>query len=176
MPRLMSVAYTKDQVRARAKRVTRRTGWWLDKNGKRILKPGDLLTLCEKVMGRNGAPLVRICDVEVIDVRREPLYLCVIDWDTEGPLEGFPDITAQEFMRLYFVDAQGIQTSDDVTRIEWRYLDECPCLPGAPDHVCCEGGYDPYAELDCLHEHFIEDESGNRLCVRCDHTWWEDPL
>lgn len=27
------------------------------------------------------------------------------------------------------IDAQGIQPDDPVTRIEWRYLDDCNCLP-----------------------------------------------
>lgn len=31
-------------------------------------------------------------------------------------------------------------------------------------------------ERPCLHTAFIEDEWGHRLCVRCDHEWWEDPL
>ncbi|HET7690018.1 MAG TPA: hypothetical protein VFK41_06555 [Nocardioidaceae bacterium] len=177
MARLMSVAFTEQAVIERRKTVTRRKGWWEDRNGRRLIKPGDHLTLCRKVMGRKpGEQLVRLAEVQVVDVRREPLYLCVADWNREGPAEGFPDLTAQEFMRQFFVDAQGMATDDDVTRIEWRYLDECPCLPGAPSHDCCEGGYDPNEPIECRHEHYIEDESGHRLCVRCDHTWWEDPL
>ena len=67
MPRLMSVSLTETQVRARTKTVTRRAGWLM-------LRPGDRLTLCRKVMGRRkGEPLERITDVEVISVRREPL-------------------------------------------------------------------------------------------------------
>lgn len=31
-------------------------------------------------------------------------------------------------------------------------------------------------EEPCAHEHFIEDEWGNRLCVRCDYEWWVGPL
>src|SRR5690606_16125326 len=67
MSRLMSVAHTEQAVRDRTKTVTRRVGW-------RFLKAGDTLTLCRKVMGRKpGEPLEPICDVEVVDVRREPL-------------------------------------------------------------------------------------------------------
>lgn len=67
MPRLMAVSLTEQQVRARTKTVTRRAGW-------RMLRPGDRLTLCKKVMGRRrGEPLDRIAMVEVISVRREPL-------------------------------------------------------------------------------------------------------
>lgn len=128
MPRLMSVAMTKQAVVERRKTVTRRKGWWTDKNGRRILKPGDRLTLCEKVQGRKpGEPLVRLCDVEVISVRREPLRnvarYSLQTWP-EVVAEGFPGMSAEEFIQTFFVDAQGIQFDDDVTRIEWRYLDE----------------------------------------------------
>lgn len=121
MPRLMSVAFTEDAVRERRKTVTRRKGWL-------FLKPGDRLTLCRKVMGRKpGEPLVRIADVEVVSVRREPLR----DVVEPGELtkEGFPEWDtpddawgAFEFVQRYFTP-QGIDPLDDVTRIEWRYLD-----------------------------------------------------
>lgn len=116
----MSVSHTEAAVVARTKTVTRRLGWL-------FLKPGDRLTLCRKVMGRKpGEPLVRICDVEVVSVRREPL--CAIAGDArdlgaaELAREGFTDIDATEFMVRYFFP-QGIRAADDVTRIEWRYLD-----------------------------------------------------
>lgn len=126
MPRLMSVAFTEQAVVERRKTVTRRKGWWEDKNGRRLLHRGDRLTLCRKVMGRKpGEPLIRLVDVEVVSVRREPLYLCRIDWDPfEAAREGFPDLTAREFEQRYFVDAQGMHPTDLVTRIEWRYLED----------------------------------------------------
>jgi hypothetical protein len=129
----MSVAFTEQAVIERRKTVTRRKGWWLDKNGRRLLMPGDRLTLCRKVMGRKpGEPLVRICDVEVVSVRREPLCAVAGPWEhgegveviwPELVAEGFPGMGPGEFMRRYFVEAQGIGAMDDVTRIEWRYLD-----------------------------------------------------
>src|SRR5690606_7983375 len=68
MPRLMSVSLTEQAVLERRKTVTRRLGW-------KFLKRGDRLTLCRKVMGRKkGEPLVRLAEVEVVDVRREPLW------------------------------------------------------------------------------------------------------
>lgn len=122
----MSVAFTEDAVRARTKTVTRRKGWL-------FLKPGDRLTLCRKVMGRKpGEPLVRICEVEVISVLREPLcavagpYVTAPDGTTFWPemvAEGFPDMEPGEFMQRFFKDPQGIGAMDDVTRIEWRYMD-----------------------------------------------------
>lgn len=127
MSRLMSVAFTEDAVRARTKTVTRRKGWT-------FLKPGERLTLCRKVMGRKpGEPLVRICDVEVVDVRRESLLSlgeCVCHGiegtysAAEMEREGFPGLHPEEFVRRYFTEAQGMPRNAEVTRIEWRYLDE----------------------------------------------------
>ncbi|QIM20558.1 hypothetical protein G7075_04395 [Phycicoccus sp. HDW14] len=130
----MSVAFTEAAVLNRSKTVTRRKGWWEDRRGRRILTRGTRLTLCRKVMGRKpGEPLVRLCDVEVISVRREPLAAVMgpytitpagkVIW-TELVAEGFPDLEPMEFMRRYFIDPQGIELADDVTRIEWRYLEE----------------------------------------------------
>ena len=73
---------------------------------------------------------MRICDVEVVSVRREPLLAVAAPyWQTENGnviwpelvAEGFPDLGPGEFMRRYF-RPQGIAAMDDVTRIEWRYL------------------------------------------------------
>ena len=117
MSRLMSVAFTEDAVRARTKTVTRRKGWT-------FLKPGDRLTLCRKVMGRKpGEPLVRIVEVEIVDVRRE-LLGAIFHQPADLAREGFPDLTPSDFVDRYFVQAQGIGPRDYVTRIEWRYLDE----------------------------------------------------
>lgn len=114
MARLMSVAFTEDAVRARAKTVTRRKGW-------KFVKPGDELALCRKVMGRKkGEPLVRIVNVRVLSVRREPLYRITAD---DVAREGFPGMSRAEFVRLFFVEAQGMSVTDEVTRIEWEYLD-----------------------------------------------------
>lgn len=128
MSRLMSVAYTEDAVRERRKTVTRRKGWM-------FLKPGDRLTLCRKVMGRKkGEPLVRIAEVEVVSVRRESLMrlygACYgprkywLEALREVSQEGFADMHPTEFVRRFFMDAQGMEPTDEVTRIEFRYLDE----------------------------------------------------
>jgi hypothetical protein len=110
----MSVALTEDAVRARRKTVTRRLGW-------RMLKPGDRLTLCRKVMGRrDGEPLVRICEVEVVDVRREQLWN-ITDEDVER--EGFDldEWQASDFVE-FFCAHMNCRPEAEVTRIEWRYL------------------------------------------------------
>lgn len=120
MSRLMSVAFTEDAVRERRKTVTRRKGWL-------FLKPGDRLTLCRKVMGRKkGEPLVRITEVQVVSVRRERLItLRGYDYGYEEMRkEGFPGMSVYEFVEKYFAVAQGMNWWDEVTRIEWRYLED----------------------------------------------------
>lgn len=112
MSRLMSVSLTEDAVVERRKTVTRRLGW-------RFLKPGDRLTLCRKVMGRKaGEPLVRLAEVEVVSVRREPLASITAD-DVER--EGFPGLSPLGFAQ-FFTDHMGGDMRQPVTRIEWRYL------------------------------------------------------
>lgn len=113
MPRLMSVSLTEDAVRARRKTVTRRMGW-------QYLTPGTRLTLCCKVMGRKpGEPLVRIVDVEVVDVRRERLALIDPD-DVEA--EGFAGMTPEAFVEFFCRSHKGCTPDTVVTRIRWRYL------------------------------------------------------
>lgn len=114
MPRLMSVALTEQAVVERRKRVTRRLGW-------KFLKPGDRVTLCRKVMGRKpDEPLVRICDVEIVSVGRERLD----DITPEDVIrEGFIDMTPAVFV-AFFCEHMNAGPSTEVTRIEWRYLDE----------------------------------------------------
>lgn len=125
----MSVAMTTDAVIERRKTVTRRKGWWLDKNGRRLLKPGDTLTLCRKVQGRKpGEPIERLAEVVVWDVRREPLddlWTGNTDYGArEVAAEGFPGMDPRVFWSRFFWEAQGIPETDEVTRIEWRYLDD----------------------------------------------------
>lgn len=137
MSRLMSVAKTTDAVIERRKLVSRRAGWWEDKNGRRILKPGDTLTLCKKVQGRKpDEPIVRLAEVRVVDLRRERLD-AITDYDVQ--LEGFkgddlaafgldrvallPNGAAAAAFVRFFVDSMGGATDQEVTRIEWDYLD-----------------------------------------------------
>jgi len=126
MSRLMSVSLTEDAVRDRRKTVTRRLGWM-------FLEPGDRLTLCRKVMGRMGEPLVRLAEVEVVSVRRVPLDpMPEVDIDLEGV-----DVSAWAMndhearcracrpiaWADWFARTMGVSIAAQVTRIEWRYLD-----------------------------------------------------
>jgi hypothetical protein len=115
MARLMSVSLTEPAVVARTKNVTRRLGWL-------FLTPGTPLTLCRKVMGRKpGEPLVRIADVEVVSVRRERLDAITAD---DCALEGFPEMTPAQFVEFYCAAHRGCKPSSEITRIQWRYLDD----------------------------------------------------
>jgi len=114
MPRLMAVSLTEAQVRARTKTVTRRVGW-------RMLRAGDQLTLCRKVMGRrNGEPLVRIATVKVVSVRREALAAITA---ADVTAEGFPQMTPAEFVAFFCRTHHGCGPGTEITRIAWRYLD-----------------------------------------------------
>lgn len=124
MPRLLSVALTEPQVVARDKTVTRRLGWWEDKNGRRLLVPGARLTLVRQAMGRRRKdgtvePLVRLAEVEVTDVRREQLAAIL---PSDVAREGFPGWTRMEFID-FFCRSMRCEPATVVTRIAWRYLD-----------------------------------------------------
>lgn len=123
----MSCSMTVDAVRARTKTVTRRhVDTW------RNLKPGDRLTLIEKGMGLpKGARQVVLAEVEVVDVRVEPIGLADAD---EAALEGFAGWTGIEFVEFWLkghgypttVPVRGTIARPNLTvpcrRIEWRYL------------------------------------------------------
>lgn len=126
----MSVSLTTQAVVERRKTVTRRLGW-------QFLKPGDRLTLCRKVMGRQkGELLARIAEVEVVSVRREPLFAmteedvvreAVPPWNADGTarFDEWYDDTGQPTAAAWvswFAWTMRCSVDDDVTRIEWRYV------------------------------------------------------
>lgn len=133
MARRMSVSMTLDAVRNRTKTVTRRhVDTWRD------LAAGDRLTLIEKGMGLpKGARQVVVAEVEVVDVRIEPLGL--VD-EAEVAAEGFAgDVPG--LWRCWWATGHGYSLPagmDDPAevlewvdaiecrRIEWRYLDGAP--------------------------------------------------
>lgn len=143
MPRIMSCAETTQAVLNETKTVTRRLGWWEDRNGRRLIKPGDELSLVKKSMGRKpGEPLVRLALVEVVDVRREPLRAMTYEdiWREGVPFGswnkpdgyGFYCPAPAAFLAhservggwiRWYADSFGRDPhTTDVTRIEWRYL------------------------------------------------------
>lgn len=153
MARLMSVALTTDQVRARQKTVTRRAGW-------EVLKPGDLVTLCPKVRGRRpGEPLERIVTVEIVSTRRERL-------DSITPedviAEGFPGMTPAEFVEFFVMSHRGVTAASEITRVQWRYPRQCrSCC--CTDFAACDTVTGPCAWR-------ITYDDGTGICTACPPT------
>ncbi len=121
MTRRMSCSLTVDAVKARTKTVTRReTDTW------RTLLPGDRLVLVEKAMGlRKGERQMVLAEVEIVDVRVEPLSNITLD---EVRREGFPEPwwTVAGWCEWWLL-CHGYTPGTDaehvnVRRIEWRYL------------------------------------------------------
>lgn len=140
----MSCALTIDAVRNRTKTVTRR-----DPDSWKNLKPGDRLTLVEKGMGlKKGEKVVRLAEVEIVDVRVENLLggLMIDDIACEGI---HADYTPKEWARWWAaghgwravlapIHGMNLDLRYDwfsrpgqyfplreiqCRRIEWRYLD-----------------------------------------------------
>lgn len=111
----MSVRLTEQAVVERRKTVTRRLGWLR-------IKPGDRLTLCRKVMGRKpGEPLVRLAEVEVVSVNREPLRSMRSGDVAREAVPGMEDVRRYEWVEWY-CEQMGCTPGTEVTRIAWRYL------------------------------------------------------
>ena len=105
---------TEAQIIDGTKTVTRRLKWlWA--------KPGMRLMACRKCMGRKaGEPLVRLREIEILSVRREPLDVITQD---ECRLEGFPDMTPEQFVSM-FASHMNCHTMAPVTRVEFKYVNE----------------------------------------------------
>jgi len=124
MPRNISFSLTTDQIKDQTKTVTRRKGWWKDTRGRRLLKEGDILNACVKCMGlRPGESIERICQIRVVDVRRERLSkMCQIGYGwPEAEREGFPEMTGTQFVAM-FCQKMGGKPDQEVTRIEFEYV------------------------------------------------------
>lgn len=112
MPRNISFFHTRDQIKGKTKTVTRRLGWL-------FLKPGDILNACEKCQGlRKGEKIVKICQIRIISIRREPLNAITV----EGcAAEGFPEMMPAQFIK-FFCEAMACTFLAIVTRIEFEYV------------------------------------------------------
>lgn len=111
--RNISFALTTDQVRGQTKTVTRRLRWLK-------LKAGERLQAVVKGMGlKPGEKIKRICVIEVVSVRREPLN--AIDAD-DVRREGFPELSRRQFITM-FCKSMKCKPTTIVTRIEFKYVD-----------------------------------------------------
>lgn len=150
MSRRMSCSMTVDAVLDRRKTVTRRhVDTW------RTLKPGDRLTLIEKGMGLpKGARQVVLAEVEVVDVRVEPIL--GIEGHGEIRREGFdPDEWLPIEWATWWAGCHGysipirprswwpVDPSDLegvlCRRIEWHYLDACALCKGTGSRLVDDG-------------------------------------
>lgn len=115
--RNMSFSHTYEQMRDRAKTVTRRTGWLNAKVGQEVMA-------IKKCRGLKKGERVRpIGVIRFTDVRRERLDELVRPGAygaEEMVKEGFPGLDPQDFMLRFFVEWQ--DPSDLVTRIEFEYV------------------------------------------------------
>lgn len=115
--RNISFALTTEQFRNRTKTVTRRLGW-------KRLKAGDRLRGCVKCMGlRKGESPEVLGEIEVVSVRREPLSAIVAEGQAGADREGFPAMGPRDFVRM-FCEHMGGDEDQEVTRIEFRYVDD----------------------------------------------------
>lgn len=117
----MSFALTTSQIQAREKWVTRRLGWLR-------LKPEDAISPVKKCMGfKPGERVERLRGpLVVVSARREPLSRMLEDPGygiEECRLEGFPEMSPEEFVAFFCASHKGCQRATVVTRIEWRYTD-----------------------------------------------------
>jgi hypothetical protein len=107
----MSFSLTKNQMYARRKTVTRRLGWF-------FLRPGDVVMAVEKARGlKRGEQIKKIYPIEIVSVRTEPL----MDITKEDLiLEGFPEMTISEFVKMFCASHKGCKPETAVNRIEFR--------------------------------------------------------
>jgi len=112
--RNMSFMFTKEQIYARTKTVTRRLGW-------DFLKPGDLVMACEKCQGlKKGEKITKITTNRNTHVDKIPLY----DIDQLDCIrEGFRDKSPWEFVEM-FCKEMGVTPTTPVNRIAFEYVDE----------------------------------------------------
>lgn len=116
----ISFFLTQDQVKSRQKGVTRRGGW-------RKAKPGQLCVGVVKGQGlKPGERVEPLCIIQILSARREPLNLMILDPEygaREVRAEGFPDMTAAEFVAMYCEHNGGDETQE-ITRIAFRYRED----------------------------------------------------
>lgn len=120
--RNISFSLTTPQFRAKTKTVTRRLGWT-------FAKTGDVYCAIEKGQGlKKGEKVVRLGQIRVTSVRREPLKRLTDDLDygfAETAREGFPkghdNHWPSEFVSM-FTSHNNCNPETLVTRIEFEYL------------------------------------------------------
>jgi hypothetical protein len=118
--RHISFFLTQDQVKSRQKTVTRRGGW-------RKAEPGQLCVGVVKGQGlKPGERIQPLCIIQILSIRREPLNLMILDPEygaREVRAEGFPDMTAAEFVAMY-CEHNGGDENQEIARIKFNYRED----------------------------------------------------
>jgi hypothetical protein len=108
--RNMSFAITTRQMYDEVKDVTRRLGWW-------HLHAGDVVMAVEKGMGlKKGEKIKRIYPIEILSVRWERLY-AIKYRPADLAREGFPELSAEEFIDMFCQSHKGCTDWSVVNRI-----------------------------------------------------------
>jgi len=68
---------------------------------------------------KRGEKVRRLAELRILSVTRE--LLCALD-QRECDLEGFPEMTPREFVRMFCEANKGVLPTDPVTRIEFEYV------------------------------------------------------
>ena len=117
--RNMSFFLTAPQIRAHTKAVTRRLGWG-------DLKKGDRVNACVKCRGlKKGERVEKICVIEIVSNRPQVLGALLFSpryGAMECVLEGFPEMTPEEFFQFFCRTHRGCDSETKVNRIEFRYV------------------------------------------------------
>ena len=102
------------QIHNAASTVTRRFGLWK-------IKPGTKLWAIEKGRGlKKGQKVVRICMIRIVSAHEEQVQ-DIRHRPNDLILEGFPDLTTNEFIRL-LCKGTGKNETSPVNRIEFEYI------------------------------------------------------
>jgi hypothetical protein len=117
--RNISFSLTEQQFLHGTKDVTRRIGW-------AKLKPGYRLMACRKCMGlKPGENIVRLGEIEVFSIRREPLNRMSANaayGRAEAIREGFPEMTGAQFVEMFRRHMSVHDPRQIVTRIQFRRI------------------------------------------------------
>lgn len=126
MPRNISFSLTTPQFLAGTKTVTRRLGW-------EKVRAGDVLRAVEKCMGlKKGEKMKPLGLIHIISVGREPLSAIELYpryGIEEVAREGFPDLTAAEFIHFFCSAHTGCFPEREITRLEFERV---PDVVGGP--------------------------------------------
>jgi hypothetical protein len=136
--RNISFSATTEQVRNRQKFVTRRLIHPKKRSIWQNLKPDEHLMGIEKGQGlKKGEKVKRITEIVVLDATPEPLdeiirfpmrsinpyALQPVWWADETTLEGFPELTPLQFVKM-FMEMNKCDEDAPVVRILFDYVDE----------------------------------------------------